>query len=226
MDKPQVRFSAAIFVLIAAGTAWANMPERPSCAMMFPGPPLAEGYHGWYLEGEHKLDVPVSWSVWRTYRELASYGWCKYQITPPSAHSAKPIAVGDPFGEFRVTSTYGPRPAPCPGCSSAHKGIDLNTPLGVPLFAPDQVQVTCKEDSGGGGIVAEFDYQGMTHQFLHLGDCYGGSKSYGDVFAITGASGRGTGPHLDYRVKHGGQRVYPPAEVLNFVVNPGDFANF
>jgi hypothetical protein len=43
---------------------------------MQPGPSLVEGHDGWYLDGEHKLDVPVSWSVWRTYEELASYGWC------------------------------------------------------------------------------------------------------------------------------------------------------
>ncbi len=43
---------------------------------MQPGPPLAEGHDGWYLDGQHKLDVPVSWDVHRTYQELASYGWC------------------------------------------------------------------------------------------------------------------------------------------------------
>jgi hypothetical protein len=67
------QISAAIFVLIAAGTANALIPERPSCAIMQPGPPLAEGYHGWYLDGQHRLDVPVSWSVWRWLVQIRNY---------------------------------------------------------------------------------------------------------------------------------------------------------
>jgi hypothetical protein len=42
-------------------------------------------------------------------------------------------------------------------------------------------------------------------------------------FAATGARGRGTGPHLDYRVKQQGQRVYPPVEVLTAALDPTAF---
>ena len=71
--------------------------------------------------------------------------------------------------------------------------------------------------------MAEFWYAGILHQWLHLSECFPGDRPLGDVFAVTGASGLGTGPHLDYRVKEAGQRVYPPVEVLAFALNPYDF---
>jgi hypothetical protein len=142
----------------------------------------------------------------------------------PNAHNIIPINVGDTVAGYRVTSGYGARQAPCPGCSSYHPGIDLATPTGTPLYAPGDVEVSCKSETAGGHY-AEFEYQGMTHQWLHLapGSCQPGPVTKGQKFAATGASGRGTGAHLDYRVKQGGQRVFPPIEVLTFALDPSSF---
>lgn len=142
----------------------------------------------------------------------------------PNAHNITPINIGDKVAGYRVTSGYGPRRAPCPGCSSNHPGIDVATPTGTPLYAPGDVEVSCKSEAAGGHY-AEFEYQGMLHQWLHLqpGTCKPGAIAKGQQFAATGASGRGTGAHLDYRVKQGGQRVYPPIEVLTFALDPSSF---
>ncbi len=142
----------------------------------------------------------------------------------PSAHAIQPITVGSTVAGYRVTSGYGPRRSPCPGCSSIHPGIDVATPAGTPLYAPGDVTVSCKSEAAGGHY-AEFEYQGMTHQWLHLqpGTCKAGTITKGQQFAATGASGRGTGAHLDYRVKHQGQRVYPPIEVLTAALDPTAF---
>ena len=142
----------------------------------------------------------------------------------PRAHAIAPIPVGSTVGGYRVTSGYGPRRSPCPGCSSIHPGIDVATPAGTPLYAPGDVTVSCKSEAAGGHY-AEFEYQGMTHQWLHLqpGTCKAGTITKGQQFAATGASGRGTGAHLDYRVKHQGQRVYPPIEVLTAALDPTAF---
>jgi hypothetical protein len=144
--------------------------------------------------------------------------------TGPNAHAIAPIPQGSTIAGYRVTSGYGSRTAPCPGCSSTHTGIDVATPTGTPLYAPGEVTVECKSEPAGGHY-AEFDYQEMTHQFLHLnpGTCQPGQVGKGEKFAATGASGRGTGPHLDYRVKQGDQRVYPPAEVLTAALDPTAF---
>lgn len=140
----------------------------------------------------------------------------------PSAHDTEPINVGDSIAGYRVTSGYGARPRPCRGCSSFHPAIDLATPVGTPLYAPGAVAVQCKR-GGGAGNYAEFDYQGITHQLLHLATCAPGQYSQGDRFATTGATGVGTGPHLDVRVKQGGQRVYPSKQVIKAILDPSAF---
>lgn len=53
-------------------------PDLPGCWVFEPGSSqTGEGQVGWYLDGKHKLDVPASWDVYRTYEELVSYGFCK-----------------------------------------------------------------------------------------------------------------------------------------------------
>lgn len=85
-------------------------PNVPNCWMVQPGPPLTtEGFVGWYLEGEHKLDVPVSWDVYRTYEELVSYGFCKTEavIISPLAQEifnmAEEIISPPPIQPLNVT---------------------------------------------------------------------------------------------------------------------------
>ena len=140
----------------------------------------------------------------------------------PNAHATEPINVGDTIAGYRVTSGYGARPRPCTGCSSFHPAIDLATKTGTPIHAPGDVEVSCKAD-GASGNYAEFDYQGITHQLLHLATCQPGTFTFGDPIGTTGATGVGTGPHLDVRVKQGGQRVYPSKQVITAILDPSAF---
>lgn len=139
-----------------------------------------------------------------------------------SAHKIEPINKGDVIAGFTVTSGYGTRPAPCPGCSSNHPAIDVGTPTGTPLHAVGDIEVSCKSEPAGGNY-AEFAYQGILHQALHLDTCTPGAYKYGEKFATTGASGRGTGPHLDFRVKQDGQRVMPAKQVIHAMLDPSAF---
>ncbi len=137
----------------------------------------------------------------------------------PSPHDATPINRGDAIAGYRVTSAYGPRKAPCKGCSSYHPGIDLATPQGTPIHAPAEVEVTCKADPAAGNY-AQFELQGITHQLLHLQTCKPGKAQPGQTIGATGATGAGTGPHLDIRVKQEGQRVLPSKSVIAAILDP------
>ncbi|MEO0374120.1 MAG: M23 family metallopeptidase [Cyanobacteria bacterium P01_A01_bin.17] len=113
------------------------------------------------------------------------------------------LSEGDTVGGYAVTSDYGPRKSPCAGCSSHHTGIDLATPTGTKLIAPKPVEVVCWWDKDGGGNVANITSADTadTLQLLHLSACVSGTHAPGEVFARTGATGNGTGPHLDARLK-------------------------
>lgn len=113
------------------------------------------------------------------------------------------LSEGDTVGGYAVTSDYGPRRSPCQGCSSHHTGVDLATPTGTKIIAPKPVEVVCWWDDNGGGNVANISSveSDDTLQLLHLSACVPGTYAPGEVFARTGATGNGTGPHLDARLK-------------------------
>jgi hypothetical protein len=143
--------------------------------------------------------------------------------TTPSPHDTTPIAKGETIAGYRVTSAYGPRKAPCKGCSSYHPGIDLATPQGTPIHAPAEVEVTCKADPASGNY-AEFELAGIKHQLLHLQKCTPGKAAPGEPIGATGNTGAGTGPHLDIRVKQEGQRVLPSKQVIAAILDPATAA--
>jgi murein DD-endopeptidase MepM/ murein hydrolase activator NlpD len=99
---------------------------------------------------------------------------------------------------FEITSGFGERPAPTPGASTFHKGVDLATPTGTPIFAIGEVNVTCQEQNPGAGIYALVDYRDKNFVLMHLSQCKTGNYFKGQIFAKSGATGTGTGPHLHF----------------------------
>ncbi|MGD1908307.1 MAG: glycoside hydrolase family protein [Leptolyngbyaceae cyanobacterium] len=146
-------------------------------------------------------------------REIKVFGITVYQSEPAleqwgviPLEALRPVQKGDTIAGFPVTSGYGLRRSPCPGCSSDHRGIDLGTPTGTPLYAPaaksSRVKVSCWTDTGGGGLVADIsspDIPDIQFQALHLSNCATGLHPSGSIIAMTGNTGNGTGPHLDWR---------------------------
>lgn len=164
--------------------------------------------------------LPLAVIVWaplnRAGDALASHALPQsYAPIQPIATSKTPVNIGDEIAGHPVTSDYGSRPSPCPGCSEWHPGVDLGTPTGTELKAPKKIEVQCWWDDGGGGNVANIDgIGGDTLQALHLETCSAGTYQSGEVFALTGATGIGTGPHLDVRWKSGAEPVKEDVEPL------------
>lgn len=158
---------------------------------------------------------------WWHYGFSVRYGPFKVQLVRPAKERVAelmvdntPVEKGDTIAGFAVTSGFGPRTSPCPGCSANHGGVDLATPVGTPLFAPNAIEVTCFWDTGGGGLVADLWLQGENYKALHLETCEAGSYAPGEVFAKTGNTGNGTGPHLDWRKRMNGAWVKPTKGIL------------
>ncbi|MBE9068232.1 M23 family metallopeptidase [Leptolyngbya cf. ectocarpi LEGE 11479] len=152
---------------------------------------------------------------------------------PPKAslnlEQAATLTTGDTVAGYDVTDHMRIRPVhPVTGATNVpHNGVDLATPSGTPVYAVgvtgDQVTVECWWDVDGGGWVADQtteSYPQLVFQSLHLleGECLSGKFKSGDVIALTGNSGLGSGEHYDFRVKLDGSYIDPPKQFVEAAI--------
>ena len=148
---------------------------------------------------------------------------------PPKAtvdlEGALTLKTGDTIAGYEVTDHMRIRPVhPVTGAANVpHNGVDLATPAGTPVYAVgvtgDQVTVECWWDVDGGGWVAEQtteSFPQLVFQSLHLleNECRSGKFTSGEVIALTGNSGLGSGEHYDFRVKLDGRYIDPPKQFV------------
>ena len=97
---------------------------------------------------------------------------------------------------------------------SPHYGIDYAAPTGTPVVAPASGVITLVHNDmfySGGTLILDHGH-GLSSTFLHLSEIIveqGQRVSLGMVIAKVGASGRATGPHLDWRMNWLDQRIDP-----------------
>ncbi|NYS60271.1 peptidoglycan DD-metalloendopeptidase family protein [Vreelandella salicampi] len=111
-----------------------------------------------------------------------------------------------PFeGRYRLSSNYNPRRKhPVTGRISPHNGTDFAMPIGSPITAPANGRVERVENHYAAGryVVIRHD-NGYRTRYLHLSKplvSRGQRVEMGDRIALSGNSGRSTGPHLHYEV--------------------------
>ena len=125
--------------------------------------------------------------------------------TPPTY--IKPISGG------RLSSGFGGRKAPTKGASSNHKGIDWATPIGTAVMASCDGVVTRAGWGSGYGYVVYIDHgDGRQTRYGHLSKILvktGQRVSQGQKIALSGNTGRSTGPHVHFEILIGGSQVNP-----------------
>lgn len=95
-----------------------------------------------------------------------------------------------------------------------HYGVDIAQPNGTPVYAPAAGRVTLAEDDlfySGGTVILDHGY-GLSSSFLHLSEVQvsvGDELAPGDLLGAVGATGRATGPHLDWRMSWRKRRIDP-----------------
>ncbi|MBT3703632.1 MAG: M23 family metallopeptidase [Alphaproteobacteria bacterium] len=113
--------------------------------------------------------------------------------------------VSGVYGSQRVLNGEPRRP---------HFGVDVAMPTGTPVMAPAAgVIALAKKDLyfTGGTIMIDHGH-GVTSVLMHLSRVdakLGDAVKPGDVIGAIGATGRATGPHLDWRVNWFNQRLDP-----------------
>lgn len=95
-----------------------------------------------------------------------------------------------------------------------HFGVDVARPTGTVVIAPAGGKVLLAYDDmffSGGTLIVDHGH-GLSSSFIHLSKILveeGQEVKQGDPIAEVGATGRVTGPHLDWRMNWFNQRVDP-----------------
>jgi murein DD-endopeptidase MepM/ murein hydrolase activator NlpD len=125
-----------------------------------------------------------------------------------------------------ISSGFGPRKAPCNGCSSDHKGLDFNPGNGTQIqaIAGGVVRSAVSSDSGlGVHVVIEHEIDGaeVTSTYAHmqfgsLAVSKGQVVAAGDPVGRVGNTGASTGAHLHLEIAVGGKQIDPYAWLKAF----------
>ncbi|WP_041523096.1 M23 family metallopeptidase [Gilvimarinus agarilyticus] len=107
-----------------------------------------------------------------------------------------------------------------------HYGVDIAAATGTPVVAPAAGKVTLAEPDlfySGGTLIIDHGH-GLSSTFIHLSKvivAVGQRVEQGDLIAEVGATGRSTGPHLDWRMNWLDQRV-DPTTLVGPMPSPSD----
>ena len=130
-------------------------------------------------------------------------------------------------GTYQLSSPFGYRNDPINGTSKMHTGVDFSCDPGNPIYATgDGTVIVVESDFYGYGNHIEVDHGfGYVSRYSHLSDmfAYVGQKvRRGDCIALSGKSGRVTGPHLHYEVMYRNEFVNP-AGYMDLDISPEDY---
>ena len=125
--------------------------------------------------------------------------------TPPTY--IKPISGG------RLSSGFGGRKAPVKGASTNHKGIDWATPIGTAVMASSGGTVSTAGWQRGYGYVVYINHpDGKQTRYGHLSKILvstGQKVTQGQKIALSGNTGRTSGPHVHFEIRIDGKAVNP-----------------
>jgi murein DD-endopeptidase MepM/ murein hydrolase activator NlpD len=114
----------------------------------------------------------------------------------------------------RISGVYGSQRVLNGEPRRPHFGLDIAAPTGSPVYAPADGIVTLAHPDmyfSGGTLILDHGH-GLSSSFLHLNKILveaGTPVSKGDLIAEIGATGRASGPHLDWRMNWLDRRVDP-----------------
>lgn len=119
----------------------------------------------------------------------------------------KPISGG------RLSSGFGARSAPTKGASTYHQGVDWAVPIGTTVTASNAGTVAYAGWASGYGYAVYINHaDGRQTRYGHLSKVLvkvGQSVSQGERIALSGNTGRSTGPHLHFEIRINGTAVNP-----------------
>ncbi|MDB6061266.1 MAG: peptidase [Verrucomicrobiaceae bacterium] len=118
----------------------------------------------------------------------------------------------------RISGVYGSQRIYNGKAGRPHYGVDVAAPVGAPARAPADATITLAEPDlffSGGTLIMDHGY-GVSSTFMHLSRLLvktGDQVKAGQVIGEVGATGRASGPHLDWRINWYKVRLDPQLSV-------------
>jgi murein DD-endopeptidase MepM/ murein hydrolase activator NlpD len=132
-------------------------------------------------------------------------------------HAGKALALMPSRWPVRgaVNSEFGRRPSPWEEGTEFHPGLDIAADTGTPVHAPapSRVVFAGRQPDFGLSVILEHGHD-IRSIYGHLSKVLvsaGQTVGRGQLIALTGNSGKSTGPHLHYEILVKGQPVNPRA---------------
>lgn len=128
------------------------------------------------------------------------------------------LSVSYPLSDISVSSRFGTRTDPFTGRKARHNGLDLKAHFEEVYSIMEGIVVKVSADKRSGRYVT-VRYGDYTVSYCHLSRPLvkaGCRVMPGEVIAVSGNTGRSTGPHLHLTVRHGRRNINPEI-LLRFV---------
>ena len=140
------------------------------------------------------------------FNDLAIPANVSYEVDLPSFDFVKPVTA-------RCSSGFGYRVHPLENLTKFHYGADLAAQSGddIVSFAKGTVSEVGEDEVHGKYICIDHE-DGFETMYAHCGTVYvsrGQAVSAGEKIALVGSTGKVTGPHLHFEVKHNGVYLNP-----------------
>jgi len=135
----------------------------------------------------------------------------EYMRTLENGLAAIPSAM--PAATYTLSSAFGYRRDPINGGGAMHSGLDFKAAYGTPILAAADGIVTKAGWQGGYGKTIEVTHgNGLLTRYAHMSklDAVVGQKvDRGVQIGRMGSTGRSTGTHLHFEVRHNGRAINP-----------------
>lgn len=207
--KVAVGATVAAFALLGSAPAFANSSANADIAAPLRAAQAAKSGNAQSALGSSDDQFRKLFSSWQSLDKAPGFT----ASVAPAATSKVSIPSRSPLAGFRLTSEYGMRVHPVLGGRRAHKGMDLASPVGTPVYAPADGMVGKAEWFSSYGLYIQIEHGGeFQTRYGHLSRlnvAAGQMVHKGDLIGFVGTTGRSTGPHLHYEVRVAGEAVNP-----------------